>query len=200
MYTVSLVCTAQICLCYFYVSSLCNSVWFGSGCQGRVFHQPKHPSKPADISAFIAPLAERERLCLCIIHFFLLLFLPFLHLFYISLPFVHRLLVCFASGWVTLRIKNTAPEVRNVEQDISLTYYSEKQHCKLCERGKHDIKNEANLALSFVGADNYKNVSYNCLSVSIKVSFFVIILLCMSVSMLLFLTQWHADKSYLCFA
>ncbi len=139
MYTVSLVCTAQICLCYFYVSSLCNSVWFGSGCQGRVFHQPKHPSKPADISAFIAPLAEREGLCLCIIHFFLLLFLPFLHLFYISLPFVHRLLVCFASGWVKLRIKNTAPEARNVEQDISLTWVIQKSNSANSVRGGSTI-------------------------------------------------------------
>lgn len=146
-------CTAQICLCYFYVLYLCNSVWFGSGCQGRVFHQPKHPSKTADISAFIAPLAEREGLCYALFIFFLLLFLPFLHLFYVSLSFVLRLLVCFAPGWVTLRIKNTAPEARNVEQDIFLTWVIQKSNTANTVRGGHDIKNKANLALNWSKSD-----------------------------------------------
>lgn len=91
---------------------------FGSGFQGCIFHQPKQLSKTDDISVFIAPLAEREGLC-----YALFIFSAFVSSvpspFYISLPFVHRLLVCFPPGLA--HMKNKAPEAGNVEQDISLT-------------------------------------------------------------------------------
>lgn len=159
------------------------SVWFGSGCQGRVFHQPKQPSKTAGISVFIAPLAEREELCHALF-IFPLLFLPCLHLFYISSPFVHRLLVCFPPGLV--RMKNTAPKTRDVEQDVSLTWATQKSKSarslwedRVIPRAKTiGFLTEADLT-SPQGADNYEDLSL-----------FIITFVRTSVSVLLFGTLW----------
>lgn len=154
MYTVSLVdsvYTAQICLCCFYVFYLSNSVWFGSGCQGRVFHQPKQPSKTGDISVFIAPLAEREGLC-----YALFIFSAFVSS--VPSPFLYFFAFCTSSpslfcSWLGTHEKYSSRGEKCWARHLPHLSYSEKQHRKLCARRKHDIKSEANLALNWSKSD-----------------------------------------------
>ncbi len=87
----------------------------------------------------LPPLQRENDFVYALFIFFCFCFFRSFTFFYISLLFVHRLLVCFASSWVTLRIKNTAPEARNVEQDISLTWVIQKSNTANSVRGGSTI-------------------------------------------------------------
>ncbi len=120
------------------------------------------------ISQHSLPPLQRENDFVYALFIFFVSSVPSPFLYFFAFCTSSPSLFCFWLGNVTHKKYSSRGE-KCWARHLPHLSYSEKQHRKLCERGKHGIKNEANLALSFVEADNYKNVSYNC---HIKVSFF----------------------------